>query len=115
MESYINDFPFAVALSKLPDGRIVDVNEEWVRMFGYAKNEAIGKTAYELHINSDEEGRKRILKILQKKGSVRDLELKLHIKSGKERVCLISIETVKIGGEKYILSVFRDITDLGRS
>ena len=63
--------PFAIALAKLPEGVIADVNEAWVKTFGYSKEEAVGKTSLELGINRDPEGRTRLYAEVQQRGSVR--------------------------------------------
>ncbi|RPI33189.1 MAG: PAS domain S-box protein [Chloroflexota bacterium] len=106
---------YAAALSKLPEGVLVDVNEEWVKIFGYTKIEAIGKTTLELNINPDTETRARILAQLQEQGSVRDHEAQLRTKSGEMRVFSLNIDLVDIGGEKYILNTAQDITERKRA
>jgi PAS domain S-box len=103
--------PFAAALSKLPDGVIVDVNEAFERVFGYTKQEVVGKTSLELGINPDSERRTRLAAELQTRGSVRDMELMLLTKSGATRVFLMNIDLVGIGGQKYIFQTAQDITE----
>jgi PAS domain S-box-containing protein len=107
--------PFAAALSRLPDGVIVDVNEAFERVFGYTKQEVIGKTSLELGINPDSEGRTRITAELQAQGSVRDMELMLLTKSGIERVFLMNIDLVGISGQRYIFQTAQDITERKRA
>lgn len=102
---------FAAALSRLPDGVMVDINEAFERAFGYTKQEVAGKTSQELGINPDAEGRARILSVLQGQDSVRDLELMLKTKSGVTRVFLVNIDLVDIGGQKHILQTAQDITE----
>lgn len=101
---------FVTALSKAPEGILVDVNDEWVRFFGFTKEEALGKTSKDLGINPDEEARKRISEELQKTGSVRDIELQLKTKSGEWRTCLINLDMLTIGGQKYFLTVLEDVS-----
>ena len=103
--------PFAATLSNPQDGTIVDVNEEFERIFGYSKEESIGKTSIELGINTDAEGRRRILDEVQKQGSVRNLEIELVTKSHGKRIFLTNMEAVDIAGEKYNLNIIQDITD----
>jgi PAS domain S-box-containing protein len=102
---------FAAALSRLPDGAIVEVNEAFERWFGYTRQEVAGKTSRDLGINPDAEGRARILADLQARGSVRDLELTLLTKPRGPRAFLVNIDLVDIGGEKYILQTTQDITE----
>lgn len=102
---------FAVSLSRLPEGIIVNINEAFERAFGYAKQEVIGKTSLDLGINPDSEGRARILAALSEYGSVRNQELALHTKSGELRIFSVNIDLVDISGQKYILNATQDIND----
>ena len=103
--------PFAAALSTLPDGRIVDINEAWEQMSGYTKLEMLGKTTLELGINLDTEARARIIAQLQARGSARDQELTLRMKSGNLRIVSVNVDLVEISGQKYILNTAQDITE----
>jgi PAS domain S-box-containing protein len=103
--------PFAAALSRLPDGVIIDVNEAFERVFGYTKEEVAGKTSLELGINPDSETRAHITAELQARGSVHDVELTLGTKSGGTRVFLMNIDLVGIGEQKYVFQTAQDITE----
>jgi PAS domain S-box-containing protein len=102
---------FAIALSRLADGVIVNVNEAFERAFGYTKQEVIGKTSLELGINPDSERRALILAALKEQGSISNLESTLHTKSGDLRIFSMNVDVVDIGDEKYILNVTHDITE----
>jgi PAS domain S-box-containing protein len=102
---------FAGTLSRLPNGMIVNVNEEFERVFGFTKEEVIGRTSLELGINPDSEGRARLTAELQARGSVRNHELTLVTKSGVPRLFLLNIDMVEIGEENYILQTAQDITE----
>jgi len=106
--------PFPVALSSLPDGTLVRVNEAFERTFGFTRAEAIGKTAQELGINVDDENRARVLAALNNSGSVRNQEMTLRTKSGEGRVFSVNIDLVEIGGRRYILNTTLDITERRR-
>ncbi len=93
----------------------VDVNEQWVKTFGYTKQEALGKTSAELRINRDLKGRARVLAELLQQGFVRDLELSLFTKSGEERIVSNNLDVVALGEEQYLLSTIYDITERKRA
>jgi PAS domain S-box-containing protein len=102
--------PFAATLSSPQDGTIVDVNEQFEGIFGYNKEEAVGKTSIDLGINPDAEGRQRLLHEVQAQGSVRNLEIELVTRSNGKRIFLTNSDVVDIGGEKYNLNIVQDIT-----
>jgi PAS domain S-box-containing protein len=102
---------FAIALSRLADGVIVNVNEAFEKAFGYTKQEVIGKTSLELGINPDSERRALILAALKEQGSISNLESTLHTKSGDLRIFSVNVDLVDIGDEKYMLNVTHDITE----
>jgi PAS domain S-box-containing protein len=106
---------FAIALSRLSDGVIVNVNEAFERVFGYTKQEVVGKTSLELSINPDSESRARILTALKEHGSMSNLELTLRVKSGELRILSVNVDLVNIGDQKYILNVTHDITERKRA
>ncbi|MBI5950015.1 MAG: PAS domain S-box protein [Chloroflexi bacterium] len=103
--------PFAISLSVLPNGVIVNVNESFERMFGYARQEAIGKTSLELGINPNMDVRKRVLAELNDHGFVHNLETALRTKSGEPRFFSVNIDYVNIDSQKYILNAAQDITE----
>jgi PAS domain S-box-containing protein len=102
---------FAAILGKLPEATILDVNEAWVKTFGYSKQEAVGKTTLELNMNMDPDLRERMLAELQQKGFVRGLEMALRTKTGEERILKINFDILEIGGKKYTLNTSQDITE----
>jgi two-component system cell cycle sensor histidine kinase/response regulator CckA len=73
----------AICWATLQDGKILEVNPEFDTVFGYPRDEAIGKTSLELGLYCDPSDRAIIVAELQAKGFVRDLELKARKKGGQ--------------------------------
>ncbi len=48
-----NAAPVAAGISTLAEGRIVDVNEQFLRLFGYQRDELIGRLSSEVNISLD--------------------------------------------------------------
>ena len=106
-----NKASFAIALARLPEGTIVDVNPAWTELYGFSKEEAVGKTSVELGINRDSpQQRSRLFSEVVKRGSMRDVETTFYNKSGEPRSISCNIEVVRIGSEEYFLSTLRDVT-----
>ncbi|MDP2722729.1 MAG: PAS domain S-box protein, partial [Bacteroidales bacterium] len=107
--------PFPVSLTKLPEGTIVDVNEAFEHEFGLTMQEALGKTSFELGINPDAEGQKRILDTLSASDSVRNHEVVLRSKSGEICYYEMNIDKVVINGEELLLTTTQNISEYKRA
>ena len=103
--------PFAAALAGLPEGAYVEVNEEFERVFGYTRQELVGKTSLELGMYPDAEVRARSAAMFREQGFVRNLDMRLQTRTGEIHDVLINSDLVEIGGEKYILTTANDITE----
>jgi PAS domain S-box-containing protein len=106
---------FAVSLSRLPDGVLVDVNEAFEKAFGFTRQEALGRTILELGIIPDAADRARIINELEKHGMVRDQEQLLRTKSAEQRTFSVNIHSVQIAGQQYLLNTALDIADRKRA
>lgn len=103
--------PGSIILSSLPDGKTVEVNDNFSLITGYSREEALGKTTGDLGMWADPSERDRFLSMLQTNGVVRDFEAELNHKSGAIRNGLISGHILTIQGKKYLLGTFYDITE----
>ncbi len=75
--------PVATSLSTVSEGRYLDVNAAFLKMFQRSRAEVVGHTVYELNVWMDLEQRKRLLAELQAKGEVHNFEMQLRGKSGQ--------------------------------
>ncbi len=103
--------PQVIVISSLNNGVMLEVNETFLRLTGYAPEEVIGNKSSELGIWAKPEERIRMLAILREKGAVRNEEYTFRMKSGELRTWLFSGEIATINNEPCILSVTTDITE----
>jgi PAS domain S-box-containing protein len=103
--------PEPILINTLSEGRFVDVNESFLRVHGYRREEIIGHTAVEMKLWKRPEDRDRYLRKLIDDGSVHDLEVLFQTKSGDQRTGLISAGIIDIAGQKCAIAVIRDITE----
>src|SRR5271157_3870861 len=61
--------PAAIALTTLEDGLFLDVNDAWVSLNGYSRDEVIGQWARKLPIWPTAEAANRFMRELREKGS----------------------------------------------
>lgn len=103
--------PDAISLSRLEDGMIVEINAAFSRITGYSASEALGKTSTSLGIWTSAEQRTESLRDISAKGHVRDFVGKIVTRAGDKRIVAFNAERIFVGGEPYLMSVMRDMTD----
>lgn len=106
--------PTAVALSTMKDGKFREVNEAFLRNYGYSREEVIGHSSKELGLWVTPKDRVRILRVMQEKGQVLNEEFKARKKSGEIRTMTFSAEPIDIAGERCIIASTDDITERKR-
>ncbi|AUB40764.1 GAF domain-like [Nostoc flagelliforme CCNUN1] len=103
--------PDSITISTLQEGRFIEVNDSFVKLSGYERDEAIGKTSFELNLWVHDRDRQNLLQELQATGVVRNLEFEFRQKSGKIITTLLSAEIIDLDGLPSILAVHHDITE----
>ncbi len=103
--------PDSITISTLQEGRFIEVNDSFVELSGYKRDEVIGKTAFELNLWLHDGDRLNLLEDLQATGVVRNLELEFRQKSGEIITTLLSAEVIDLDGIPSILAVHHDITE----
>jgi len=103
--------PSLIAVTRIADGKILEVNEGYSRLLGYSRAESVGKTTAELAIWVNPADRLTFTSRLKKIGRVDNFEIKLRRKDGTVITVIDSARTMKLLGEKCILSIAYDITE----
>src|SRR5262249_20349931 len=106
--------PDGLIISRIADAVVLEVNDSFVSMSGYTRDEIIGRSILELGVYADPESRERALEILKEQNFVRDLELMMKRKSGEQRCIVFSAEPMDLRGEHCWLTLSRDITERKR-
>jgi len=102
--------PEAITITTVEDGRLLDASEGYLRLIGFSRAEAIGRTANEIGHWVDLGERGRFLQKLRKHGAVHNMEVKLRNSKGAVGIILMSAELIDLHGEQCVLASFRDIT-----
>ena len=105
----------AMAMARLRDGCIIDVNETWTMIFGFGREEAIGRTAAELGLFKHPAERVRAIRDIETRGALRNQEFECVRKNGEEWTALMSSELITLQGEPVILVSSLDITERKRA
>ncbi len=106
--------PITVALTTLPEGTFSEVNQAFMDMFGYSRDEAIGRTTVELGVWLHESDRERYLQLLKANGHVYNFETEMRRKQGEVFSVLFSGVQLEIAGKMCVLSAVMEITEQKR-
>src|SRR5271157_3343292 len=101
----------AITISRQDDGEFVDVNQTFLNMFGYEREEVIGRTSLELRIWSEPQDRQRLVEVLRTESVCRGIEFQFTKKNGQRLWGLVSGERIEIDGVPSFLLIVRDISE----
>ena len=107
--------PVAISITRLADGRYVEINNAYVRQFGWDREEMIGRTSLDIGLWAEADKRRVWAEVVHEHGGVAGYEATMRDRYGKERVILISAERFEFGGEDCVLSFLHDITERKRA
>jgi PAS domain S-box-containing protein len=106
-----NHSPDPIAISRLADSRLVAVNDTWVRLNGYPREQAIGRTSAELGVWQPA-SRTPLIEELRREGHVSSRLVTFRRADGRERQSLLSGALIEFDGEPCAMWLGRDISEL---
>lgn len=113
-EQFIRAFhanPIGLQISTIDDGKIIEANEAYCKIYGFKKEELWGRTVLELGLYQNPDDRKPIVELLKKQGYVREVEVNFKTKTGELRILLGSLEPIIFNDQKCLISFVIDITE----
>ncbi|MFD0989082.1 PAS domain S-box protein [Mariniflexile jejuense] len=112
-ETFSNAFhsgPAGLTITRISDGKFIDVNNSFLKMFEFKREEVIGHTSIEINM-LDKESRAKIIKMQLETGGLHNCELVSKSKSGKTVNLLFSSKQITIKDEACHITTLIDITD----
>lgn len=106
--------PIPVALTRYKDDKLSDVNQAWLNLTGFSKEEVIGKSTLELRIYVNPDQKTEISREIQSQGRVDSFEMQMRKKSGEVAILLLSADAIELEGELYVLSMALDVSETKR-
>ena len=103
--------PYAITLTRVDDGRFIDVNAAFTAIFGYSHEEALADSSIGLGLWARRKDRQQVVGDLRKGNPVIGREYVFRAKSGRLVTCLFSAQALRLGDESCILSSISDISD----
>jgi PAS domain S-box-containing protein len=106
--------PLAITISTEVDGRYLDVNEAFLQMLGYSREEVIGRTTSVVDFWARPSQRIQMLRQLEESGRVTGLRMQYKTAKGEIREADLSAELIELDGQPCVLAITRDITETQR-
>lgn len=102
--------PDAIVVARSEDGIVRDVNQAFIRMFGFPREEVLGTPLRALGLLAPETSLDAPLALLRQHGELGSHEFAARHKDGTPMACLLSCQMLRIDGEEHMMAVLRDIT-----
>jgi diguanylate cyclase (GGDEF)-like protein/PAS domain S-box-containing protein len=100
-----------ISITRLSDGRIIDVNNTFLDVMGYKLEEVVGRTSQELNIWADPKDRQNMAEVVRQNPSFRDVTVQFRKGNGEIFCVLQSASVIEIHGDSCLIGFFRDISD----
>jgi PAS domain S-box-containing protein len=106
--------PIHMTIARLADGKFVEVNPAFLEMFGFQREEIIGRDSTELGLWVNPEDRADLYEKL-KQGVVHNAEYQVQTRRGGVHTLQLSGEIIEINREPHLIVFGLDITDRKRA
>lgn len=107
--------PVAFLISSADEGRVMEANQGFCRMFGYGPDDLWSRATHDLSLFSSSAVEQEIAEALRVQGRVDSSEVQLRRRSGQVFWALLSIEIITLKGEECRLSMILDIDEQKRA
>jgi diguanylate cyclase (GGDEF)-like protein/PAS domain S-box-containing protein len=101
----------AILISRVDNGKIIDVNRAFLDALGFERDEVIERTTRELRLWEDSRDRDNLLHILSRTFECRNMEIQFRRKSGETLWALVSASIIEVEGQRCVLAIARDISN----
>ena len=102
--------PVAACITRLSDGKLIDVNEQLLKEYTWTRTELLGKTTREAGLWGSDDDRAQMVEILKRDGKIRDFESIGVGRDGRRRQISLSAETVQIDDAPHLVVYIDDIS-----
>jgi len=104
--------PLAITISTEAEGRYLDVNDAFLDLLGYRREQVIGRTATELRFWSEPLDRTAMLVELKDQKTVAKHQARYTTTKGEILEAEVWAESIELDGQACVLGISRDVTDL---
>ncbi|HSC84677.1 MAG TPA: EAL domain-containing protein, partial [Pseudomonas sp.] len=103
--------PDGLLITRLSDGCLLEANEGFCRITGYALPQVIGRTTNDIGLWANPLDRDRLTSLVRSQGMAHDFRAWICTHSGMRRLGELSAQPIVINDEPCMLTIARDITE----
>lgn len=103
--------PAMMVITDAQSGKVLEINHQFEKFYGYSRNEIIGKTLKQIKAYVNPSDRDAIASMVMKKKLGKNFEIQERVKSGKVKWVNVSVQLITISGRKCFLGSGIDITE----
>ncbi len=103
--------PIAFSITTVAEGRFLDVNEAFERRYGYAREELLGRTVFDIGIWDDPAERSQMRQEVGEQGRVRNRITRFRKRSGEAIDTFYSADLIELDGLECLLAVSEDLPE----
>lgn len=104
--------PDIFMVTELDSGLVLDVNDRYLDVMGYSRDEVIGNSTVGLSNWEHAEDRAAFVRELNRTGACSDFKTVFRTRSGKLVPAVLSARIVTVEGVQCVVSIGRDVTEL---
>ena len=115
LSAVVGSSPIGIVVSRAEDGRLLDVNDAALRLYGYTRDEVVGRTVGELGTWAKPEQRAEMLRLLAEHGVVHQFPVEFRRRGGEVGVLEVSGCLLELHGTRCLLTMLVDVTARARA
>ncbi len=108
-EKTFNANPAPAVICRLDDLRYIKVNQGFMEMTGYARDDVIGRSVYELDVFEGAEARKAAIEKLGEGVTIPQMQAELSLPAGGSKLVIVAGQPIEVGEEDCMLFSFMDL------
>ncbi|OIN90869.1 MAG: hypothetical protein AUJ20_12945 [Comamonadaceae bacterium CG1_02_60_18] len=111
MSAVFQASPIGIVISRISDGKILEVNDACLRLYRYTRSEVLGCTVAELGTYAQPKQRAELLQVLRENGFVERFLVQFRKHDGAVGVIETSARIIELDGVACMLAMLSDVTE----